>query len=62
MRRDELYLVDMIESCRHVRSFLVDVDIETWSSSELVRSAVLQSRVAAAIDFAPGRAVRCPVM
>jgi uncharacterized protein with HEPN domain len=41
-RRDDLYLVEIVESCRHIRSFLVGVDIDAWAGSELVRSAVLQ--------------------
>ena len=43
MRRDELYLVDMVEACRHIHSFLADVEPEVWAGSELIiRSAVLQ--------------------
>ena len=45
MPRDDLYLVEMIEACRHIRVFLADITPEAWVESELVRSAVLQKLI-----------------
>lgn len=42
MPRDDLYLVEMVEAVRHVRSFVGGITVDEWLGSELVRSAVLQ--------------------
>jgi uncharacterized protein with HEPN domain len=42
MRRDELYLNDIIEAAGHVAEFLRETNFEGFRESELVRSAVVQ--------------------
>lgn len=42
MRRDDLYLRDIIEAADHLRVFLGGFDLEEFLKSELVRSAVVQ--------------------
>ncbi len=42
MRRDELYLVDMIEAAVAARAFVQDVDETSFLESDLIQSAVLQ--------------------
>ncbi len=42
MRRDQLYLSDIIEAADHVDAFLESLDFEGFLKSELVRSAVAQ--------------------
>lgn len=42
MRRDDLYLMDMIEAADHVAAFIAGVDFEQFQQSELIRSAVVQ--------------------
>ena len=42
MRRDELYLNDIIEAADHIPTFLGVMDFEGFQESELVRSAVVQ--------------------
>jgi uncharacterized protein with HEPN domain len=42
MRRDELYLDDIIEAADHLASFLAGLDFEAFLKSELIRSAVVQ--------------------
>lgn len=42
MRRDDLYLNDIIEVADHVAVFLVQLDLEGFQESELVRSTVVQ--------------------
>jgi len=42
MRRDDLYLNDIIEAADHIATFLSDTDFEGFLNSELVRSAVVQ--------------------
>jgi uncharacterized protein with HEPN domain len=42
MRRDELYLHDMIEAADHIATFLGQIEFESFRQSELVRSAVVQ--------------------
>jgi uncharacterized protein with HEPN domain len=42
MRRDALYLHDIIEACRDIAEFLQAVDITQFRSSKLIRSAVIQ--------------------
>ncbi len=42
MRRDDLYLNDIIEAIDHIAAFLADFDFEAFVASELVRSALVQ--------------------
>ena len=42
MRRDELYLNDIIEAADHIATFLEQTHFEGFQQSELVRSAVVQ--------------------
>ena len=42
MRRDELYLHDVVEAAAHVATFLEGTELEGFRQSELVRSAVVQ--------------------
>lgn len=49
MRRDELYLNDIVEAADHIAAFLHDTDFEAFLKSELIRSAVVQN-----IDYRRG--------
>ena len=42
MRRDDLYLSDIVEAAGHIATFLGQTDFEGFRQSELVRSAVVQ--------------------
>ena len=42
MRRDDLYLNDIIEAAGHIAAFLEETDLEDFLKSELIRSAVVQ--------------------
>ena len=42
MRRDELYLNDIVEASDHVAAFLGKLEFEDFQKSELIRSAVVQ--------------------
>lgn len=42
MRREELYLADMVEAADAIDLFLANADRETFLADDLVRSAVLQ--------------------
>src|ERR1035438_9929138 len=42
MRRDDLYLHDIIEAADHIAAFLAESDFEGFLKSELVQSAVVQ--------------------
>jgi uncharacterized protein with HEPN domain len=42
MRRDELYLNDIVEAADHIATFLGQVDFDGFRQSELIRSAVVQ--------------------
>ncbi|MBS1826051.1 MAG: DUF86 domain-containing protein [Acidobacteria bacterium] len=42
MRRDDLYLNDILEAVDHIATFLEQMDFEAFLQSELVRSAVVQ--------------------
>ena len=42
MRRDNLYLHDIVEAADHIASFIAGTDFEGFQKSELVRSAVVQ--------------------
>lgn len=41
MRRDDLYLFEIVEAADHVRDFLRDIEIDGWTEDELLRSGVL---------------------
>jgi uncharacterized protein with HEPN domain len=42
MRREILYLTDMVEAADHIAAFISDIDFEGFQKSEMVRSAVVQ--------------------
>jgi len=42
MRRDDLYLSEIVEAADHIAAFLGETDLEGFRQSELVRSAVVQ--------------------
>jgi uncharacterized protein with HEPN domain len=42
MRRDVLYLTDIVEAADHIAGFVAGIDFEGFEKSELVRSAVVQ--------------------
>jgi uncharacterized protein with HEPN domain len=42
MRRDDLYLNDIVEPAGHIATFLGQVDVDSFRQSELIRSAVVQ--------------------
>lgn len=42
MRRDDLYLADILEAADHVANFISGLDFERFLGSELIRSAVVQ--------------------
>jgi len=42
MRRDDLYLNDIIEAADYIATFLGQLDFEGFRQSELIRSAVVQ--------------------
>jgi uncharacterized protein with HEPN domain len=42
MRRDDLYLNDIVEAADHIATFLGQTNFESFRQSELVRSAVVQ--------------------
>lgn len=42
MRRDDLYLHDIIEALDHIDAFLGESDYQSFLGSELVRSAIVQ--------------------
>jgi uncharacterized protein with HEPN domain len=42
MRRDDLYLNDIVEAADHIATFLEQTDFEGFRQSELIRSAVVQ--------------------
>jgi uncharacterized protein with HEPN domain len=42
MRRDDLYLNDIIEAADHIAQFIAGVDFQTFQNSEMLRSAVVQ--------------------
>ena len=53
MRRDNLYLDDIVEAADHIAAFLSAIDFEGFLNSELIRSAVVQKL--AIIGEAAGR-------
>jgi uncharacterized protein with HEPN domain len=42
MRREELYLSDILEAADAIEKFLADIDKDAFINSDLIRSAVLQ--------------------
>jgi uncharacterized protein with HEPN domain len=42
MRREELYLRDIVEAANHIAGFIAGLDPMSFQESELVRSAVAQ--------------------
>jgi uncharacterized protein with HEPN domain len=42
MRREELYLRDIVEAANHIAGFIAGLDRAGFQESELVRSAVMQ--------------------
>jgi uncharacterized protein with HEPN domain len=42
MRREKLYLRDILEAADHIAEFVRDIDFPAFQKSELVRSAVVQ--------------------
>ena len=42
MRREELYLRDIVEAAGHIAVFIAGLDFARFEESELVRSAVAQ--------------------
>ncbi len=42
MRREELYLTDMVEAADAISQFLLGVEQDAFSQNDLLRSAVLQ--------------------
>ncbi|MCU0245579.1 MAG: hypothetical protein MUC42_03335 [Bryobacter sp.] len=42
MRREDLYLQDIIEAADHIEEFLRNLEFAEFQGSELLRSAVMQ--------------------
>lgn len=42
MRREILYLTDIVEAADHIAAFPSGIDFEVFQKSEMVRSAVVQ--------------------
>jgi len=42
MRHESLYLTDILEAADHIASFINGADFESFESSEMLRSAVVQ--------------------
>jgi uncharacterized protein with HEPN domain len=53
MRREILYLTDIVESADHIQAFLAGIDFEAFLNSEIIRSAIAQKL--AVIGEAAGR-------
>ena len=45
MRREELYLTDMVEAADAISQFLLGVEQDAFSQNDLLRSAVLQKLI-----------------
>lgn len=45
MRREQLYLEDVVQACDSIRKFTAGVDLEGFLQSELIRSAVLHKLI-----------------
>jgi uncharacterized protein with HEPN domain len=44
-RREDLYLVDILDACDRISRFLGDMTVEDWAKDDLVQSATLQQLV-----------------
>lgn len=53
MRRDELYLKDIVDAVDHIGTFLAGADFGAFQKSEMMRSAVVQKL--AIVGEAPAR-------
>jgi uncharacterized protein with HEPN domain len=42
MRREDLYLRDIVEAADHIAGFIAGLDVSSFHESELIRSAVVQ--------------------
>jgi uncharacterized protein with HEPN domain len=42
MRREELYLRDIVEAANHIAGFIAALEFSSFQESELIRSAVVQ--------------------
>src|SRR5580658_5654924 len=42
MRRESLYLTDIVEAADHIAEFIAGADFQTFQKSEMLRSAVVQ--------------------
>jgi uncharacterized protein with HEPN domain len=42
MRREELYLRDIVEAVDHIGAFIAGIEFSSFEESELIRSAVVQ--------------------
>lgn len=42
MRREDLYLSDIVEAAGHIATFIASVDFDAFLNSEMMRSAVVQ--------------------
>jgi uncharacterized protein with HEPN domain len=42
MRREELYLRDIVEAANHIANFIAALEFSSFQESELIRSAVVQ--------------------
>jgi uncharacterized protein with HEPN domain len=42
MRRESLYLTDIVEAADHIADFIAGTDFQTFQQSEMLRSAVVQ--------------------
>ena len=45
MRREELYLIDMVEAADAISQFVLGVEQDAFSQNDLLRSAVLQKLI-----------------
>jgi len=45
MRRDRLYIADIIEACDDITEFIHDHDLASFTESKVVRGAVLQKLI-----------------
>jgi uncharacterized protein with HEPN domain len=45
MRRDDLYLRNIVEAADHIAGFIAGIEFSTFEKTELVRSAVIQKLV-----------------
>jgi len=45
MRRDKLYIADIVEACDDIAEFIGDHDLASFAESKVTRSAVLQKLI-----------------